>query len=68
MESHVAGADGDADDDGDGEDADAFGRGAHDEKEPGGELVQARAEAPADELVGGEQLAAKIARQEDDAR
>ena len=59
---NVARADGDADDDGDGEDAHALGRGARQQKQSGGDLVQARAEAAVDELVGGEEFALEIFR------
>ncbi len=62
---HVAGADGDGDDDGDGEDADAFSGGAGDEEEAGGGFMKRAAEAPVDELVGGEHLALKVAREKE---
>jgi hypothetical protein len=59
---HVARADGDAHHDADGEDADAFGCCPCEQKQPGGDLV---AETLVDELVGGQHLAAKVARQEE---
>ncbi len=68
---YVSGADGERDDDGDGEDADPFGGGAGEQEEAGGELVQrvpeasVVTEAAIDELVGGQHLAAKVARQKE---
>ena len=57
---------GDAYDDADGEDPDAFGSGSGEEEEAGGHLVQRVAEAPVDELVGGEHLSLEVFGQEDD--
>ncbi len=62
---NVARADRDADDDRDCEDAHALRRGARDEKERGGDLVQRGAEAAVDELVRGEHLAGEVARKEE---
>jgi hypothetical protein len=61
----VSGADGDAYDDADGEDAYAFGCGAGEKEEAGGDFVQAASEAPVNELVGGEHLALEVAGQKE---
>ncbi len=60
----LAGAEDDRDDDGNGEHAHAFGQRPGDQKRESGEAGQALAEAAADELVGGEHLAAEIMGQE----
>ncbi len=61
----VAGADGEGDDDGDGEDSYSFRGGAGEQEQPGGEFVEGGAEAAVDELVGGEHLAAEVAREKE---
>ena len=48
--------------DGHGEHSHTFGGGARDEKEPGGQRAQLLSEASLDQLIGGDQFAAKVLR------